>query len=96
MLIHYKPTKQTRSFYTFRREGDTIYHTWGEIGREGTTEEWGWLGNAGVAEAVMRRQIAERQGRAHGQAGGSQGSGQYRPEGELDSWQRKQLAKKMG
>ena len=92
VLIHYKPTKQTRSFYTFRREGGTIYHTWGAIGGEGTTEEWGFLGNAGVAEAVMLRQITERQGRAHGHTGGSQGSGQYLYFGELTSWQRKQLA----
>ena len=90
--IHNKQTKHTRSFYTFRREGDTIYHTWGAIGGEGTTEEWGFLGNAGVAEAVMLRQITERQGRAHGHAGGSQGSGQYLYFGELTSWQRKQLA----
>ena len=56
----------------------------GAIGCEGTTEEWGWLGNAGVVEAVMQRQISERQGRAHGHDGGSKGSGQYLPEGELD------------
>ena len=39
----------------------------------------------------MLRQITERQGRAHGHAGGSQGSGQYLYFEELTSWQLKQL-----